>query len=439
MKPIVVIFSTSLYQIVPIITNLVSQDEVGRSNLVLTDNYGIVLPVGYNFTVIDHKDKSLKEMVEFYSQENYGTFFILASQDNFQKYINSTYITGMLIIKMLAFSSYEVVTTDFIMTKSYQTKAFTVNLPSLTPGFFNSVPMQFDIEIKKYIRLYNNYDYQFQDLVQRIISTGEKKTTRGVTTLSVSGALIEVDLKHGFPISTLKRGWWKGVVEETLWFMRGTTNAKELSDKGVKIWDKNTTREFLDRNGLSHYPVGDVGPGYGFQMRHAGAPYTDCETKDVQGVDQLVNAIKTLKNDPHNRRILINLWSVPQIKEMALPPCHLLYQFVCQDGRLDGHLYQRSWDVSLGWNSSTLALIVHLVAHQVDMKPGVIHHYIADAHIYEEHVDKMKVVLERVPFDLPQLKIMEKADNVWEYELKDLVLENYESHDKVAMEMIEGN
>merc|ERR1712194_754790 len=172
-------------------------------------------------------------------------------------------------------------------------------------------------------------EYQYLDAIREIIDKGITMDDRtGVGTRSMFGKMMRFDLQKGFPLLTTKRTFWRGVMEELLWFVKGDTNAKNLSDKGIKIWDGNGSREFLDKRGLSHREEGDLGPVYGFQWRHFGAKYADMHTDYTgQGVDQLAECIRKIKEDPTDRRIIISAWNPADLGEMALPPCHMFCQF----------------------------------------------------------------------------------------------------------------
>jgi len=281
-------------------------------------------------------------------------------------------------------------------------------------------------------------EYQYYHLIEHIIHNGKLKSSRNATTLSVFGYQLRYDLSKGFPLSTLKRVFWRGVVEELLWMLKGSTNVKDLQQKGIKIWDKNSSQEYLQKYGLP-YQEGDIGPGYGFQMRYAGADYIDCHTNyQGKGIDQLTNCINLINNDPSSRRIIIDLWNVKDIDKMALPPCHMLYQFSVDQDVLNCHLYQRSWDVFLGWNTSTAALLTHLLAHHCGLKPGILLHTITDVHIYKPHLDNgcIDELLKRTPRDPPKLSIKNTHTNITDYTFDDFVLENYYPYPSIQAEMI---
>uniref|UniRef100_T1GPF5 Thymidylate synthase n=1 Tax=Megaselia scalaris TaxID=36166 RepID=T1GPF5_MEGSC len=196
----------------------------------------------------------------------------------------------------------------------------------------------------------NEDEQQYLDLISRIIAKGNDRSDRtGVGTLSIFGCQMRFNLRDQFPLLTTKRVFWRGVAEELLWFIKGQTNAKILQEKNVKIWDGNSTREFLDKCGFTDREEGDLGPVYGFQWRHFGAEYKTChDDYSNQGVDQLNDVIQRIKNNPTDRRICMSAWNPVDLPKMALPPCHCFAQFYVQDDELSCLMYQRSADVGLG-------------------------------------------------------------------------------------------
>ncbi|XP_077952101.1 thymidylate synthase isoform X1 [Gasterosteus aculeatus] len=207
----------------------------------------------------------------------------------------------------------------------------------------------------------------YLDQIELIMQQGRRKGDRtGTGVLSVFGAQARYSLRDQFPLLTTKRVFWKGILEELLWFIKGSTNAKELSEKGVKIWEANGSRDFLDNLGFSEREEGDLGPVYGFQWRHFGAEYTNMhEDYTGRGVDQLQNVIDTIKKNPEDRRIIMCAWNPKDLPLMALPPCHALCQFYVCDGELSCQLYQRSGDMGLGvpFNIASYALLTYMIAH----------------------------------------------------------------------------
>ncbi|KAF6811643.1 thymidylate synthase [Colletotrichum sojae] len=304
-------------------------------------------------------------------------------------------------------------------------------------------------------------EYQYLNLVREILETGEHRPDRtGTGTYSIFAPTplkfsLNKDGEPLLPLLTTKRVFLRAVVAELLWFVEGNTSSLALSEAGVKIWDGNGSREFLDSVGLSHREVGDLGPVYGFQWRHFGAEYVDAKTDYAgQGVDQLAEVIHKLKTNPYDRRILLSAWNPADLKKMALPPCHMFAQFYVSyprsrgaDGKEEGEkpqghlhcqLYQRSCDMGLGvpFNIASYALLTHMIARACDLVPGSLTHVMGDAHVYADHVDALKVQLEREPRDFPMLEINKEAGcSIDGWKVEDFVVKGYDPHKTIAMKM----
>lgn len=283
-------------------------------------------------------------------------------------------------------------------------------------------------------------EYQYLDLIKRIFREGERRNDRtGVGTRSIFHHVMTYDLSEGFPLFTTKKVNFKAVKEELLWFLSGNTDANTLSRKGVKIWDANGTREVLNARGLYERKQGDLGPVYGFQWRHFGATYKTSGTSyEGQGIDQITELVKSLKNDPMSRRHILTAWNPSDIASMALPPCHMLSQFyVTQTGRLHCHLVQRSADVGLGlpFNVASYALLTHMLAQTCGLIPGTLYHTIGDAHIYETHVDTLAVQITRVPKPFPKLRLNPIIENIFDFTSDDISIEQYDHHPPLPMPM----
>ncbi|OYW82998.1 MAG: thymidylate synthase [Asticcacaulis sp. 32-58-5] len=258
-------------------------------------------------------------------------------------------------------------------------------------------------------------EYQYLNLLREILDTGTRREDRtGTGTLGLFGRQIRFDLSKGFPLLTTKKVHFKSVAVELLWFLKGDTNIKYLKDNGVSIWD-----EWADENG-------DLGPVYGKQWRSwsvSGA------TPDGRTIDQMANLVENLKVNPYSRRHVISAWNPAEVDDMALPPCHCLFQFFVADGKLSCQLYQRSADVFLGvpFNIASYALLTHMVAQAVGLEVGDFVHAFGDVHLYLNHVEQAKTQLERAPFAFPTLKLAESRD-LFGFEYADIALENYQSH-----------
>jgi len=275
-------------------------------------------------------------------------------------------------------------------------------------------------------------EYQYLNLVKKILNTSNEKDNRtNVKTIGTIGEKLEFDLDYGFPLLTTKKMFWKGVVLELLWFIKGCTNSKELEKDGVNIWKGNASSEFLKSRGLP-YDEGELGPIYGYQWRHSGA-----SEQNLEGVDQLKQCIHLIKNEPHSRRIIMTAWNPVDIPKMALPPCHILSQFLVDDGRLNCIMYQRSGDVGLGipFNIASYSLLLCILADHCGLKRGKFTHFIGDAHIYVNHIDALRGQLDRTPKLFPTLKPV-KIEDIDKLCYDDIVLEGYKSHGTIKMDMV---
>ncbi|KAK4742295.1 hypothetical protein SAY87_000296 [Trapa incisa] len=248
-------------------------------------------------------------------------------------------------------------------------------------------------------------EYLYLSLVENILLNGTVKDDRtGTGTISKFGCQMRFNLRRTFPLLTTKKVFWRGVVEELLWFISGSTNAKILQDKGIHIWDGNASREYLDSIGLKEREEGDLGPVYGFQWRHFGARYTDMHTDYTgQGFDQLLDVINKIKNNPDDRRIILSAWNPSDLKLMALPPCHMFAQFYVANGELSCQMYQRSADMGLGvpFNIASYALLTRMIAHICDLNAGDFVHVIGDAHVYRNHIRPLEEQFQKAPRPFP--------------------------------------
>lgn len=284
--------------------------------------------------------------------------------------------------------------------------------------------------------------------LQYIRDTGELRDTRNAITLSTFGLHLRFDIRTSFPLLTTKRVFWKGVLHELLWFLRGHTDAGELASNNVHIWDGNTTRNFLDSRGLSQYREGDCGPIYGYQWRHFNAPYTGCDHLPPssehlpQGIDQLQQCIDLIRTDPTSRRIFMSAWNPCQLNEMCLPPCHVSYQFyVNRNNELSGMMYQRSGDMFLGvpFNIASTAFLVSILAHMTGKKPGSVSLCIGDAHIYQSHLEAVGEQVSRDPnlYAPPTLRILcEPKERIEDYVFEDFEIVDYVSHPSIRAAMV---
>ena len=253
---------------------------------------------------------------------------------------------------------------------------------------------------------------QYLDLLDHVVKNGaEKKDRTGTGTISTFGYQMRFNLQEGFPLITTKKLHLKSIIYELLWFLNGDTNIKYLNDHKVRIWD-----EWADENG-------DLGNIYGYQWRSWPAP-------NGESVDQISQIIDSIKNNPDSRRHIVSAWNVADLKNMALPPCHILFQFYVADGKLSCQLYQRSADVFLGvpFNIASYAILLKMVAQATGLEPFEFVHTLGDAHIYLNHIEQVKLQLSREPRSLPNLKMNPDKKDIFSFDFDDFVLENYDPH-----------
>jgi thymidylate synthase len=310
-------------------------------------------------------------------------------------------------------------------------------------------------------------ELQYLNLIKSVLDTGELRPDRtGTGTISLfAPPSLRFSLANStLPLITTKRTFLRGIIEELLWFIKGQTDSTLLSTKGVKIWDGNGSKEFLEKRGLGHRRAGDLGPVYGFQWRHFGADYVDADTDySGKGVDQLRDVIRKIKEDPTDRRIIMSAWNPAglfstsyrvlrtncystDIPHMALPPCHMMCQFYVhlppQDTptaarRLSCLMYQRSADLGLGipFNIPSYALLTHMIARVTDTEPHELIIQLGDAHVYRDHVDALNVQLTRQPRAFPTLRWSRNITDIEDFTYEDFTIDGYDPHPAIAMKM----
>lgn len=287
----------------------------------------------------------------------------------------------------------------------------------------------------------NEEELQYLNIIRNILTHGNYRMDRtGTGVWSKFGYTMRFDLSNGqFPLLTTKRVFFRGVVEELLWFLSGNTNARTLRSKGVTIWDGNASKQYLESIGLVDREEDDLGPIYGFQWRHSGAEYkTMHDDYTGQGVDQITELIKKIKTNPADRRLIISAWNPSDLPMMALPPCHVMAQFYVDGNRLSCQMYQRSCDMGLGvpFNIASYALLTCIIAHVCDLVPYEFIHVLGDAHIYSTHESAVKEQLKRTPVSFPILKISPSATRDFTKLIPDnFTLQHYYPLKKINMQM----
>lgn len=258
---------------------------------------------------------------------------------------------------------------------------------------------------------------QYLDLMRHVLDHGTPKADRtGTGTLSVFGQQMRFDLADGFPLLTTKKLHLKSIIHELLWFLRGETNARSLQERGVRIWDE-----------WAHPNTGDLGPVYGHQWRSWPSSNGKC-------IDQIAEVIEQIRTNPDSRRLIVSAWNVSDLPQMALPPCHLLFQFYVAEGRLSCQLYQRSADIFLGvpFNIASYALLTMMIAQVTGLEPGEFIHVLGDAHLYQNHLEQVREQLSRQPRPRPTMRINPRINSIDDFKFEDFELLNYAPHPHIA-------
>lgn len=271
-------------------------------------------------------------------------------------------------------------------------------------------------------------DVVYQNCVRQVLESGSKRPDG---TISLFGMQMRFDISDSVPVLTTKKMAWRACIKELLWFLRGETSTATL---GAKIWDANTSREYLDKRGLQDLPVGDIGAGYGFQWRHFGAKYMDCTTEygPDEGFDQVQYVLHQLRNDPYSRRIMMSAWNPAALSRMALPPCHVSAQFYVGEGNtLSCHMYQRSVDCFLGlpFNIMSYSVLTCIFARICGMTPKELIISTGDTHIYEQHIVQVREQLSKTPFASPKLVMkFDQQAKIEDLRPHDFELDGYAHH-----------
>jgi len=282
-------------------------------------------------------------------------------------------------------------------------------------------------------------EQNYLDLIKHTLINGKKEVRRNGGVYTHIGGALRFDLSEKtMPIITTKKMAIGSCLKELLWFISGETSNEILKDKGVKIWNKNASKEFLEGRGL-RYKENDLGPVYGHQWRHFNASYyTSRYDYKGMGVDQLSRVVDQLKSEPYSRRIILSAWNPCQIEEMALPPCHILSQFhVTESNKLSCTMYQRSADLGLGlpFNIASYSYLTHLLAHHCGLEAEELIIFIGNCHVYDDHKEGLEEQMERRPYLFPKLEIERFRENMEDYRFEDFYIKDYKHYGKINMEM----
>ena len=413
-----------------------------RINIVITEN---------NIIEID-TDKvsafsSFESALDYVKKISYNKIFIIGGSklynyifQNYENHINIIYET-------LTDTYYDIQEGDNVIYCNYQIKdnIFTKIKQEehygkcKVYGNLKQIESKYTFNTYQNNELYNKNEKEYLNLLKKIKENGILKGSRNSQVISSFGERMVFDLRKGFPLLTTKKMGWKTILRELLWFIKGSTNNKELQDKKVHIWDANASKEFMDSRGLT-YEEGDLGPIYGFQWRHFGDVYKGISFNHTGGVDQLANVIQLIKEEPLSRRIIMSAWNPSDLDKMALPPCHIMVQFFVDvnDNSIDAQLYQRSGDMFLGvpFNISSYSFLLHIICKITNYKPRYLYHIIGDAHIYESHFDAVEKQLKREPLKLPKLVIHKEIESIDEIDEAIFTIEDYQFHPSIKSVMV---
>ena len=419
----------------------------------LPNRMNVIISKNHKVDVSDnvHQCESLDKMFEWVSENCAGRLFMIGGsylfQECYKKYshlLNNVYLTEFYNYHKL--SSKSIVFPVDILSK-LQIES-TSNIYQSECKVYNEDKDLYETSMVKYKYIhYKNVSYKnvdemnYLDIMKDIMENGSKVSGRNGTVISQFGVKMVFSLHNNvLPLLTTKKMPFKTILRELLWFMKGSTNNKDLQDKNVHIWDQNASKEFVESRGLS-YEEGDLGPIYGFQWRHFGSDYKDCHADYTdKGVDQLQYVIDEIKNNPTSRRILMSAWNPVDMPKMALPPCHVMVQFYVNQEKheLDAQLYQRSGDMFLGvpFNIASYSLLIYIIANITGYKPGRLIHIIGDAHIYEEHIEAATEQISRNPVLFPTLQIKSAIENIDSICEADFEINKYSSYSRLSAPMI---
>ena len=410
-----------------------------RINLIVTQNQ-------YN-KILDEKTENMKlfskidDTIEYaYSNDEIESIFVIGGETIYKHFMKKNYYNKLLLNEIkwpennIGNKFFPDIPENLYQKKSIQSikeKSGAINYWYNTYDYTNIQPT---IHKKKSFN-----EEVYLDNLKDILDNGEVRETRNSKVYSKFGVTMSFDISEKFPLLTTKKMYWKGIVGELLWFLKGETDSKILEKQNINIWKKNSSQSEIDKLQLP-YQEGWCGPIYGFQWRHFNADYVKPSADySNQGIDQLQNCIDLIKNDPYSRRIFMTAWNPVQLKVMVLPPCNVSYQFyVSKDKKLSCQMYQRSGDMFLGvpFNIASTSLLVQIIAKMTNLQAGKVNIVIGDAHIYDNHVSEIQEQLKRKPYPLPIVNIKIKRVKIENYLQSDIELKYYNYYPGIQAEMI---
>lgn len=418
-----------------------SEKSKGLKRLNIADNLAKILPVNY-VRFASSLNKALEDVERFGNGTLKGQTFVIGGSQLYEHAIMLSECDKLFIT--------EVDDND----KNWEFDVFFPKIPRWFKLMESVGGQNKDLRFDMYSNWSDNGsdEYQYINMLKQIVECGKEETGRNGKVYSIFGDFQhKFDLRKGFPLLTTKRMPFRMILKELLFFIRGETDAKLLDNKGVKIWNGNTTRDFLDNRGLNDYDVGDMGPMYGWNWRNFGAKYEGCD-KDYtgKGYDQLLILIDNIVNDPSSRRLLLTTYDPSKVHESVLAPCHgLTVQFNVSKEYLDCKMYQRSVDTALGYpfNIASYAALMELIGYVTGLTPRYLFMTLGDSHIYSQHVDKVKAHFDRTPLKFPKFGIekefdyknsssQEKVQFLEELSYKDFKLSEYKYYPGIKMDMV---
>lgn len=391
---------------------------------------------------IVHKD--LRSALMMFNRLERNEIFVIGGEQiyndcfsQFKGSVNNVYLTYVEEVcgEYCDHKYFDLEKSDYIKTSSEKLRDINIEVYR-KDGFIKKTV---DINFIRYTNKNHIDEYNYLNGLKEVFKEGTKIDGRNGSVLSMFGQRMIYDLDR-FPLLTTKKMGYKTILKELLWFLKGSTDNRELIKENVNIWTQNSSKEFLESRGLT-YEEGDLGPVYGFQWRHFGADYDNFD-KDYNGLgrDQIEYVLNLIKNEPRSRRIILSAWNPADLDKMALPPCHVLSQYYVneKEGTLSCQLYQRSGDMFLGvpFNIASYAFLTYIFAHLTGYKPGKLIHIIGDAHIYEEHIEVVNTQLQREPKLFPKLTISDDLVDIDDIKLEHFTLEEYESYEALKAPMI---